>query len=167
MAVNTFQNYLKATRERIDYEIEKYKKLKHIVGLKMVRGAYMTEEREIAQKQNIESPICNTKEDTDKLMDYNCLRLARVLKSPSQLLVGTHNEATIEKLILQMDKLGIDKQNVIFSQLKGLADHITFTLAKEGYNVFKWSPYGEAHIMIPYLLRRSEEQYLMFGIVKL
>lgn len=66
-----------------------------------------------------------------------------------------------------MDKLKIDKQNVIFSQLKGLADHITFTLAKEGYNVFKWSPYGEAHIMIPYLLRRSEEQYLMFGIVKL
>lgn len=83
LAVNTFQNYLKTTRGRIDYEIEKYKKLGGIVGLKMVRGAYMTEEREIATKAKIESPICSTKEDTDKIMDFNCLRLARVLQPPS------------------------------------------------------------------------------------
>lgn len=61
LAVNTFQNYLKSTKGRIDYEIEKYHYLKHIVAIKMVRGAHMTEERELAQKNGYETPICNTK----------------------------------------------------------------------------------------------------------
>lgn len=60
----------------------------------------MTEEREIATKNNQESPICNIKEDTDKIMDYNCLRLLETLKAPSQLFVGSHNENTIEKLMV-------------------------------------------------------------------
>lgn len=75
----------------------------------------MTEERELAQKNGYETPICNTKQDTDEIMDYNCLRLLETLKEPSQLLVGTHNEITTEKIMTQMQNLKIKKQSVVFS----------------------------------------------------
>lgn len=115
LAVNTFQNYLKAAKERIDYEIEKHAYLKNIIGVKMVRGAYMTEEREIAKKGGFDSPICNTKEDTDEMMDYNCIRMLKIIKDPSKLLIGTHNESTVEKTMVLMQSLGIQKDQVIFS----------------------------------------------------
>jgi len=135
-----------------------------IVGVKVVRGAYMEKERQRAEKNAYPSPIQVDKAATDA--DFNsavefCLdNLDRV-----NLFCGTHNEESNLNLCEMMLKRGIqaDDHRITFSQLLGMSDPITFNLASQGYNVAKYVPYGPIREAMPYLIRRAKENTSVAG----
>jgi proline dehydrogenase len=134
------------------------------VGLKLVRGAYMEKERDRATEMDYSSPIHATKADSDRDFD-RALELCLDNLDVVSLCAGTHNEKSSSKLTQLMAQHGLEKNDsrVYFAQLFGMSDHITFNLAAEGYNVAKYVPYGEIKEVIPYLLRRAEENTSVAG----
>ncbi len=133
-------------------------------GIKMVRGAYMEKERERAEKEGYPSPIQPDKAATDR--DYN-LGLEYIIEHIDRfaLCAGTHNEQSSLKLVELMNEKGIakDDKRVYFAQLLGMSDHISFNVAHAGYNVAKYVPYGPVKEVMPYLLRRAEENTSVAG----
>jgi proline dehydrogenase len=133
-------------------------------GVKLVRGAYMEKERAKAEKEGYSSPIQPTKVATDR--DYN-LALKYLVENIDRfaLCAGTHNEESSKYLIELMQEHNIAKDNkrVYFAQLLGMSDHISFNVAHEGYNVAKYVPYGPVQEVMPYLLRRAEENTSVAG----
>ena len=136
----------------------------YYLGLKIVRGAYMEKERERAEKLGYSSPIQKDKISCDK--DYD-LALAYCINHIDKisLCAGTHNEESSLKLIDLMRENNIlkDDKRVYFSQLLGMSDHISFNLADEGYNVVKYMPYGPVKLVMPYLIRRAQENTSISG----
>jgi proline dehydrogenase len=136
----------------------------YILGAKLVRGAYMEKERARATAMNYPSPIQPNKKATDD--DYNqallfCLeRLGEI-----SLFVGTHNEYSCMLAAKYMEDHDIthNTPNVHFSQLFGMSDNISFNLADAGYNVAKYLPYGPVKDVIPYLMRRAQENTSVAG----
>ena len=133
-------------------------------GIKLVRGAYMEKERLRASRLKQVSPIHPDKKSTDQ--DYNkalsfCVRHHERIG----LFAGTHNEASSLYLCELMDKYKIHKDDigVVFSQLLGMSDHISFNLAHSGYLVAKYVPYGPVRDALPYLFRRAEENSSIQG----
>ncbi len=147
--------------DRIDYLnklIQKAKDKKFFIGIKLVRGAYMERENLRASQMGYKSPIQTSKENTDSDFDKAvdiCLENVDLIT----LCAGTHNEASSMHLISKMKELNIpnDHPHVYFSQLFGMSDHITYNLADAGYNVTKYLPYGPVNSVMPYLIRRAEE----------
>ncbi len=128
------------------------------IGIKLVRGAYMERENKRALEQNYRSPIQPTKEETDKDFDKAltiCLENIDIIT----LCAGTHNESSTQFLIDEMNRLKLSPSlpNIYFSQLYGMSDNISYNLANAGYNVTKYLPYGPVKSVIPYLIRRAEE----------
>jgi len=147
--------------DRIDYLkklIQKARDNKFFVGIKLVRGAYIEKENLRASQMGYKSPIHSSKENTDldfdKAVDI-CLENIDIIT----LCAGTHNEESTMHLIDKMAELKIanDHPHVYFSQLYGMSDHITYNLADAGYNVTKYLPYGPVKSVMPYLIRRAEE----------
>lgn len=136
----------------------------YYLGLKIVRGAYMEKERERAEKLGYSSPIQKDKISCDK--DYD-LALAYCINHIDKisLCAGTHNEESSMKLIDLMKEYNIlkDDKRVYFSQLLGMSDHISFNLADKGYNVVKYMPYGPVKLVMPYLIRRAQENTSISG----
>ena len=136
----------------------------YYLGLKIVRGAYMEKERERAEELGYSSPIQKDKISCDK--DYD-LALAYCINHIDKiaLCAGTHNEESSMKLIDLMRENNIlkDDKRVYFSQLLGMSDHISFNLADEGYNVVKYMPYGPVKLVMPYLIRRAQENTSISG----
>ena len=134
------------------------------LGAKIVRGAYMEKERERAEEKGYKSPICNTKEDTDKTFD-DCLRYIMDNLNDISLFVGTHNEAStyLTMGLIEQKKLNRNTKSVWFGQLFGMSEHITFNLAENGYNAVKLIPFGPVREVIPYLIRRAEENTSVKG----
>ena len=132
------------------------------LGVKLVRGAYMEKERARANEKNYPSPIQPDKESTDK--DYD-LSVEYCVKNDIAMCAGTHNEESSFKLTQLLSKKEINKSNkkFYFAQLLGMSDHISFNLSKEGYNVAKYVPYGPVKEVIPYLIRRAEENTSVAG----
>ena len=136
----------------------------YFLGLKLVRGAYMEKERLRAEKLGYPSPIQPDKSATDR--DYNealktCIEnIGRVA-----ICAGTHNENSSLLLVDLMNEKGIahDHPHVWFSQLYGMSDHISFNLAQAGYNVCKYVPYGPVKAVLPYLIRRAQENTSVAG----
>ena len=130
----------------------------YILGVKLVRGAYMEKERERAAEMGYESPIHETKADTDA--DYNAA-IEYCLKHVDEVafVAASHNEESAKLLAEKMAELNIpaDHPNIFFSQLYGMGDNISYVLAKNGYNVSKYVPYGPVNDAVPYLMRRAEE----------
>lgn len=155
--MNTFQGYRKRTRQVIRDEIACSKALGYNLGIKLVRGAYMVEERSIAASQGVESPICDTIEDTHA--SYNaCMQyILEHLDDKSLLMIASHNQATIERGMALINQLGVKDKRVRFGQLKGFSDQITTTLAMQDYNVFKYLIFGPTETVLPYLIRRGQE----------
>ncbi len=161
---NTLQMY---RRDRLDYlkwMYEEAKKNKITFGIKFVRGAYLEKERALAKKLGYPDPIYPTKQDTDnaynKALEFSAERIDTIA-----IFNATHNEYSAYLLTELMKKHGIDKQNqrCYFAQLYGMSDHITFNLAKMGYNVAKYIPYGPVRHVLPYLIRRTEENTSVAG----
>ncbi|MEM9001096.1 MAG: proline dehydrogenase family protein [Bacteroidota bacterium] len=134
------------------------------LGIKVVRGAYMEKENNRAQEMGYESPICTSKEITDKNFDDAINFMLQHLEVFS-IFAGTHNENSHYKLIAQqqLKKIGIDDDRIWFGQLYGMSDHISYNLAETGYNVAKYVPYGPVRDVMPYLIRRAEENTSVAG----
>jgi len=135
-----------------------------LLGAKLVRGAYMEKERERAQKNGYASPIHANKEavdaDFNKAVDY-CLQHIDSIA----LLVASHNELSNQLAIqtMQNKQLTNNHPHIHFSQLYGMSDHITFNMAAEGFSVSKYLPFGPIKDVIPYLMRRAEENSSVNG----
>ncbi|RPE00772.1 proline dehydrogenase [Aureibaculum marinum] len=135
----------------------------YYIGMKLVRGAYMEKERERAEEKGYPSPICADKQATDSNYDAG-IEYMLTGKNLS-LYAGTHNELSTLKAIELATKKGLKKNDntIWFGQLYGMSDHITYNLAKEGYNVSKYLPYGAVREVMPYLIRRAEENTSVAG----
>jgi len=137
---------------------------KFILGAKLVRGAYMEKERERAEKNGYPSPIHNTKADTDK--DYDAAAAYCIDNSATiSLILASHNEQSNLLIAKEMENKGMvtNHAHVHFSQLYGMSDHITFNMSTAGYNVSKYLPFGPLQDVIPYLMRRAEENTSVNG----
>lgn len=161
---NTLQLY---RWDRLDYLKELHKRAKKdgfTLGIKIVRGAYMEKERERAEEKGYPSPICESKFETDQNFNETLEYILKHLEEIS-LFVGTHNEDSCYLAIELMDKFKIPKNDnrVWFGQLYGMSDHISFNLADQGYNVAKYVPFGPVKDVMPYLIRRAEENTSVAG----
>ena len=161
---NTIQFYRK---DRIGYLkkiIKKAEKDNFLLGLKLVRGAYYEKENQRATERNYPSPVHQSKEKTDR--DYNnalemCIKNINIMS----ICAGTHNEESSFILSQLMKKYNLAKNDkrIYFSQLLGMSDHISYNTAKKGYNVAKYVPYGPIKDVLPYLIRRAEENSSISG----
>ncbi len=133
-------------------------------GIKFVRGAYMEEERKRAEMMGYPDPICKDKQATDDNFDEG-VRFVVEHIDRMELFMGTHNEVSNTKLAELIDEKGLAKDNpkIYFSQLMGMSDNISFNLAHAGYNVTKYVPYAKVRDVLPYLLRRAEENTSVAG----
>ena len=153
--------------DRLDYLKQLHKRAKEqgfSLGIKIVRGAYMEKERERAIEKGYPSPICESKEATDHNFNETLKYILNNLGDMS-LFVGTHNEESCYLAMELMDQYKISKNDnrVWFGQLYGMSDHISFNLADLGYNVAKYLPYGPVKDVMPYLIRRAEENTSVAG----
>lgn len=150
-------DYLKALHQRALSEGFK-------IGIKVVRGAYLEKENERAEERGYPTPICATKAETDANFD-SCVEYILEHLDTISLFSGTHNEESCYKLMEMMEARGISKNDtrIGFGQLYGMSDHISFNLAKEGYNVAKYLPFGPVRDVMPYLIRRAEENTSVAG----
>jgi len=157
---NTYQAYLKDSYTRLKDDLERAKRGGYKLGAKLVRGAYMELERARAQRKGYPSPIHDTLQDTHASYDACAqLLLEEVAAGRAEVLLGSHNQGSIEKATQHMARLGLEPgaSPVFFGQLLGMADHLTQVLGSSGYRAFKYVPYGPVHLVIPYLLRRAAE----------
>ena len=161
---NTLQCY---RWDRLDYlkNLHQQAKIKgYKLGFKIVRGAYMEKENERAFENGYKTPICESKKATDEnfneVMKYMMDNLNDI-----ELFVGTHNESSTYLAMDLMNEKGISKSDdrVWFGQLYGMSDHITYNLGAEGYNVAKYIPFGPVKDVMPYLIRRAEENTSVAG----
>jgi proline dehydrogenase len=134
------------------------------LGFKVVRGAYMEKERQRAKELNYKSPICDTKKITDTLFDNTITYILSNLDS-IHLFIGTHNEESSLLALKLMTEFHLSNNDsrIWFGQLYGMSDHISFNLAKQGYNVAKYVPFGPVKDVMPYLIRRAEENTSVAG----
>jgi proline dehydrogenase len=138
----------------------------YILAVKLVRGAYMEKERERADEMGYESPIHADKKATDR--DYNAaLEYCIDHIDDVAFVAGTHNERSTHLLAQMMHQRGLahDHPQIFFSQLYGMGDNLSYILAKNGYNVSKYVPYGPVADAIPYLIRRAQENSSAAGTV--
>ena len=144
--------------------IDKAEEKKFLIGVKLVRGAYMEKENIRAKNLGISSPICKNKKATDLNFDK---ALEHIIDKVHicNLFIGSHNEESIIKATKLMNKYKYKNNHpfIWFSQLYGMADHISFNLALEGYQVVKYVPFGPVKEVIPYLIRRAEENTSVSG----
>lgn len=161
---NTLQLY---RWDRLDYLKELHNQANtegFFIGMKLVRGAYLEKENEKAAEKGVISPICVTKEATDINYDATVLYMIENLDRMS-IFAGTHNEESSYMLIQLMAQRGIAKNDnrIFFGQLLGMSDNISFNLAANGYNVAKYLPFGPVRDVMPYLIRRAEENTSVAG----
>ncbi|MEO6168262.1 MAG: proline dehydrogenase family protein, partial [Chitinophagales bacterium] len=135
-----------------------------ILALKLVRGAYMEKERRRAVERKYPSPIQPDKSSSDR--DYDeAVRFCMEHLDIVSCCVASHNE----KSSLMATEIAVKKNippshpHLHFSQLYGMSDNITFNLAHSGYNVSKYVPYGPVKDVVPYLMRRAQENTSVSG----
>lgn len=161
---NTVQMYRHDRLEFLKKSVAWAKENNLKYGVKLVRGAYMEKERNRALEKGYPSPIQPDKETCDK--DYNSA--LDFLTDNSEFVgvcAGSHNEDSSALLANLMTKKGIakDDKRFYFAQLLGMSDHISYTMANEGFNVAKYVPYGPVKEVIPYLFRRADENTSVKG----
>lgn len=161
---NTFQLYRVDAYGRLRMAYHDAVIGNYILGAKLVRGAYLEKERDRAKEEDRPSPIQPDKAATDKAFN-SALSFCISNRQRISLMCGSHNEHSNLFLTELMHKYGVhpDDKHVWFSQLYGMSDNISFPLAKEGYNVVKYVPYGPVESVMPYLFRRAEENTAVKG----
>jgi proline dehydrogenase len=161
---NTFQLYRHDRLAFLKTSAEKAFKGGYILGSKMVRGAYMEKERARAAEMGYPSPIQPDKAATDRDYDAAVLYCLEHIDRIASF-IGTHNEHSCAQAASYMIRHQIDARHphVWFSQLYGMSDNISFNLAHEGYHVAKYLPYGPVEDVVPYLMRRAQENTSVAG----
>jgi proline dehydrogenase len=163
LVYNTYQMYRNDMRARLEADFNQAKVNGYLMGVKLVRGAYIEKERERAASMDYPDPIHPTKQDTnnafDEAMEF-CVRMPGI-----RLVCGSHNEASNMKLTRLMDthQISPSDNRIWFSQLLGMSDHISFNLSNLGYQVVKYVPFGPVRSVMPYLIRRAEENTSVAG----
>jgi proline dehydrogenase len=161
---NTLQMY---RWDRLDYLKELHKKAiaqNFHIGMKIVRGAYMEKENKRAEEKGYPTPICESKIATDKNYDAAILYMIEHLDKMA-IFAGTHNEESSYILmeLMQKNNIAHNDSRIFFGQLYGMSDNISYNLAKNGYNVAKYLPFGPVRDVMPYLIRRAEENTSVAG----
>lgn len=161
---NTLQMY---RWDRLDYLKQLHEQAKtegFYIGMKLVRGAYMEKENERAAERGLKSPICISKEATDINYDAAVLYMVENIDKMA-IFAGTHNEESSYKLMRLLEEKDItkDDKRIFFGQLLGMSDNISFNLAENKYNVAKYLPFGPVRDVMPYLIRRAEENTSVAG----
>ncbi|MBS4013314.1 MAG: proline dehydrogenase family protein [Bacteroidetes bacterium] len=161
---NTVQLYRK---DRLKYMTEFSKKAfdsGYFAAFKLVRGAYLEKENDRAEDLNYDTPIHTSKRDTDTDFD-KAIKFCIDNIDRMAVCIGTHNEDSVRYAVSYMELKNIpkDNKNVYFAQLYGMSDNISYNLAAEGYNVSKYVPYGPVKLVLPYLIRRAEENTSVAG----
>ncbi len=161
---NTLQMY---RWDRLDY-LKKVHELAKVegfyIGMKLVRGAYMEKEHTRAQEKGYPTPICASKEATDENYDAAVHYMIENIDKMA-IFAGTHNELSSYKLMAFQQERNIAKNDnrIWFGQLYGMSDNISYNLAAHGYNVAKYLPFGPVRDVMPYLIRRAEENTSVAG----
>ena len=161
---NTVQMYRKDRLTYLNEMISNQLNDGVIFGLKLVRGAYMEKERNLAVSMNIESPICDTKNETDKNfnsgLDFVFNNFERI-----SFVCASNNEDSIIKVMSMMESKNLksNDSSIWFGQLYGMSDNISFNLASKNFNTFKILPFGSVRNLMPYLIRRAEENTSVQG----
>ncbi|TAH26561.1 MAG: proline dehydrogenase [Cytophagales bacterium] len=161
---NTYQMYRKDQLNVLAQDILNAKNNGYQLGIKLVRGAYLEKEKARAIEYNYPNPICDSKEATDQQFD-EALKLCIEYIDTIELCCGSHNEESNAYLTKLLDNARLAKNNkkVFFAQLYGMSDHISYNLANMGYNVAKYLPFGPVKSVIPYLIRRAQENKSIAG----
>lgn len=161
---NTYQMYRTTSMENLIHDYHEALNGQYFLGAKLVRGAYMEKERDRAERMGYPSPIHPDKAATDKAFNDAlefCIRnIERV-----HVMCGSHNDVSNLLLTQWMAENNIDPSDkrIWFAQLYGMSDNISFNLARAGYNVVKYVPYGPVRSVMPYLLRRAQENTSVAG----
>ena len=161
---NTLQLY---RWDRMDYLKKLHEKSKvkgFFIGMKLVRGAYMEKENKRADENGYKTPICESKEATDRNYDDAIEYMIANIATMS-IFAGTHNELSSYKLMEFQTKnnISIKDERIWFGQLYGMSDNISYNLAANGYNVAKYLPFGPVRDVMPYLIRRADENTSVAG----
>lgn len=169
---NTYQLYLVDSHERLRTDLLKAQREGVHFACKVVRGAYMTLERARAQEMGYPDPILPSLEATHANYDNTvAMLLRRIVRGEKvEVMLATHNQRSIEKALRELEVMeaaegapGAGAGAVYFGQLQGMADHLTFSLGGRGYNAYKYVPYGRVDEVLPYLIRRAQENGDMLG----
>lgn len=161
---NTFQMYRRDRLEFLSQSYDQARKEGFMLGAKLVRGAYMEKEAKRAAELGYENPINPNKSATDDLYNMG-LRFCLQHIEHVGLCNASHNAQSNLLQVELMAQLGIprDHPHTLFSQLYGMSDNLTFNLAKAGFRVAKYMPYGQVSDVIPYLIRRAQENTSVTG----
>lgn len=164
VVANTYQLYLKSRLPALKEAFKIAQEKGYLLGAKLVRGAYMDKERERAAAMGYPDPIHQNKEETDRAYD-EAIRFCLSNHDNILLCNASHNQSSCQLMARLIDEKGLprDHPSFIFSQLYGMSDHLTFNLAASGYNASKYVPYGAVKEVIPYLLRRAQENASVTG----
>ncbi|GCB65141.1 hypothetical protein scyTo_0009927, partial [Scyliorhinus torazame] len=158
---NTYQCYLKDAYDNVTMDVELSRRENWYFGAKLVRGAYMAQERKRAKEIGYQDPINKTYEDTNavyhRCLDYILDEIK--VNRKANVMVASHNEKSVAYTLRRMHELGLhpSSKKIYFGQLLGMSDQISFPLGQAGYPVYKYVPYGPVEEVLPYLSRRAQE----------
>ena len=161
---STLQAYLTAAPSRLLLALKRSQREKFIFGTKLVRGAYMIQERKRALEFGYADPIQTTIGATHECYDSCAETLAIAsLSGGACVMAATHNEASVMKLVTILKNMGGDSSNISFGQLLGMCDYVSFSLGAARISVHKYVPYGPVLEVVPYLIRRAQENSDILG----
>jgi len=161
---NTYQMYLRDGPKRLQVDVDNAKKEGYVLGVKLVRGAYMHTERQRARDMKYTDPIASNIQETHT--NYSTgLEIAFKNLSNVGVMICSHNEDTVINAIGRLKELTIDPKStrVQFAQLYGMGDHLSFLVVQNGFRVFKYVPFGPIEHVMPYLIRRMQENRGFLG----
>jgi proline dehydrogenase len=155
---STYQAYLKDAHHRLSIDLQRARNENFKFAAKIVRGAYMVAERRRAKELGIADPIHENIQATHACY-HSCLDLMFKNIDMCEVMIASHNQNSIEYATHKMKELNIPAKDggVYFGQLLGMSDHVSLTLGQNGYNAFKYVPFGPIDQVVPYLIRRLEE----------
>lgn len=156
----TYQMYLKDSHQRLFTDIERAKKGQYKFAAKLVRGAYMLFERSYAAEMGLQDPIQPDIQATHDNYNRSVREIIERISNgePLEIMIASHNCKSVELALDAMKDFKLDPSApVYFGQLLGMSDYLTFSLGRSGYKAYKYVPYGRVHEVMPYLIRRAQE----------